>query len=99
MSRAKKKVVVIGLDCATPKTVFEDFLGDCPNIKRLMEYGVYGNLRSSDPPITIPSWMVLSTGKSAGTLGVYGFRHRKENSYTDFWIANSSTIKEPKIWD
>ncbi len=95
----EKKVVVIGLDCAAPKTLFEDFIEDCPNLKKLMTNGVYGKLRSSDPPITIPAWMVMSTGKKAGTLGVYGFRHRKNNSYTDFWVANSQTIKEPKIWD
>ena len=94
-----KKVVVIGLDCATPKTIFEDFLDDCPNLKKLMDNGVYGKLRSSDPPITVPAWMVMSTGKKAGTLGIYGFRHRKEHSYTDFWVANSKTIKEPRIWD
>ncbi|MFX0075460.1 MAG: alkaline phosphatase family protein [Candidatus Hermodarchaeota archaeon] len=93
------RVIVIGLDCATPKTLFEDFLDDCPNIKNLMNFGVYGKLRSSDPPITVPAWMVMSTGKNAGKLGIYGFRHRKDNSYTDFWIANSQSIKEPKIWD
>ena len=94
-----RKVILIGLDCATPKTLFEDFIEFCPNIKKLMDSGVYGKLRSSDPPITIPAWMVMSTGKSPGKLGIYGFRHRKENSYTDFWVANSNTIKEPKIWD
>ena len=95
----KKKLVIIGLDCATPRTLFEEFIEDCPNIKKLMESGVYGKLRSCDPPITIPAWMVMSTGKKAGTLGLYGFRHRKENSYDDFWIATSYNIKEPKVWD
>ena len=95
----RKKVIVIGLDCATPKTLFEDFLDECPNIKKLTDNGVYGKLRSSDPPITIPAWIVMSTGKKAGTLGIYGFRHRKGNSYTDFWVANSQTIKAPKIWN
>ncbi len=99
MNRNKKKLVVIGLDCATPRTLFEDFKDDCPNIKKLMESGVYGKLRSSDPPITIPAWMVMSTGKKAGTLGLYGFRHRKDNSYNDFWIATSYNIKELKVWD
>ncbi|MFX1274395.1 MAG: alkaline phosphatase family protein [Promethearchaeota archaeon] len=97
--KKKKKIIVIGLDCATPKTLFEDFINECPNIKKLMDEGVYGKLRSSDPPITIPAWMVMATSKKAGTLGLYGFRHRKENSYTDFWVASSYNIKEPKIWD
>ncbi|MFX1279840.1 MAG: alkaline phosphatase family protein, partial [Promethearchaeota archaeon] len=99
MAKNKKKLVVIGLDCATPKTLFEDFQDICPNIRKLMDTGVYGKLRTSDPPITIPAWMVMSTGKKAGTLGLYGFRHRKENSYDDFWIATSYNIKEQKVWD
>ncbi len=94
-----RKILLIGLDCATPRTLFEDFLVFCPNIEKLMDNGVYGKLRSSDPPITIPAWMVMATSKKAGTLGLYGFRHRKDNSYTDFWIANSYNIKETKIWD
>ena len=96
---SKKKVIIIGLDCAAPKTLFEDFLDDCPNIKKLMQNGVYGKLKSSDPPITIPAWMVMSTGKNPGTLGLYGFRHREGNSYTNYWVANSQMVKEQKIWD
>ena len=99
MKKQKKKLLIIGLDCATPKTLFEDFKNDCPNIKKLMNSGVYGKLRTCDPPITIPAWMVMATGKKAGTLGLYGFRHRKENSYNDFWIATSYNIKEQKVWD
>ena len=34
-----KKVVLIGLDCATPRTLFQDFIEECPNIKKLMENG------------------------------------------------------------
>ena len=94
-----KKLLVIGLDCAAPRTLFEEFLDVCPNIKKLVSNGVYGKLRSSDPPITIPAWMIMVTGKKAGTLGLYGFRHRKANSYTDFWVANSKNITEPTIWD
>jgi predicted AlkP superfamily phosphohydrolase/phosphomutase len=99
MSNTYKKLMVIGLDCASPRTIFQDFLVDCPNIRKLVKNGVYGKLRSSDPPITIPAWMVMTTGKKAGSLGLYGFRHRKENSYNDYWIASSYSIKEKKIWD
>ncbi len=97
--REKKKLIVIGLDCATPRTLFKDFLEDCPNIKSMLESGIYGKLRTSDPPITIPAWMVMATGKDAGKLGLYGFRHRKGYSYDDYWIATSYNIKEPKVWD
>jgi predicted AlkP superfamily phosphohydrolase/phosphomutase len=99
MASNNKKLVVIGLDCGTPKTLFEDFKEDCPNIKKMMNLGVYGKLRTCHPPITIPAWMVMATGKKAGTLGLYGFRHRKDNSYNDFWIATSYNIKEQKVWN
>ncbi|MFX1363425.1 MAG: alkaline phosphatase family protein [Promethearchaeota archaeon] len=99
MNINQRKLVIIGLDCATPKTLFKDFIDDCPNIKKMMQKGVYGKLRTCDPPITIPAWMVMSTGKKAGKLGLYGFRHRKGNSYDDFWISTSYNIREPKVWD
>ena len=95
----QKKLVIIGLDCASPRTLFEDFKDDCPNMKKMMDLGVYGKLLTCHPPITVPAWMVMSTGKNAGTLGLYGFEHRKKNSYNNFWIASSYSIKEPKVWD
>ena len=95
----KRKILVIGLDCATPKTLFKDFINDCPHIKKLMENGVYGKLKSCDPPVTVPAWMVMATSKNPGKLGIYGFRHRKNNSYTELYLNSSYSIKEPKIWD
>lgn len=92
-------MLVIGLDCASPKLVFEEFKEDLPNLSKLINNGLYGNLRSSMPPITVPAWMVMFTGKKPGKLGLYGFRHRKSNSYTDIWIASPKSIQEPKVWD
>ena len=93
-----KKVLVIGLDCATSEIVF-DRREELPVLRQLIENGLYGNLRSSDPPITIPAWMVMCTGKDPGKLGLYGFRHRKDYSYKDIWIATSYSIREKTIWD
>jgi predicted AlkP superfamily phosphohydrolase/phosphomutase len=93
-----KKVLVIGLDCATPEIVF-DRREELPVLRELIENGLYGNLRSSDPPITIPAWMVMCTGKDPGKLGLYGFRHRKDYSYKDIWIATSYSIREKTVWD
>lgn len=93
------KVLVIGLDCAAPELVFDQFLGDLPNLRQLMASGIYGRLESCIPAITIPAWIVMMTGKSPGKLGMYGFRHRRGYSYNDIWIANSQTIKEDTVWD
>jgi predicted AlkP superfamily phosphohydrolase/phosphomutase len=43
--------------------------------------------------------MVMATSRNPGSLGLYGFRHRKGYSYTDGWIANSLSVKAEKIWD
>jgi predicted AlkP superfamily phosphohydrolase/phosphomutase len=93
-----RKVLVIGLDCATARIVF-DRREELPVLKELIDNGIHGNLRSSDPPITIPAWMVMCTGKDPGKLGLYGFRHRKNYSYKDIWIATSQAIREKTVWD
>lgn len=99
MKLVKRKILVIGLDCAPPELVFEKFREEMPNFKKLMEGGVYGRLRSCYPPITIPAWMVMATSKSPSKLGVYGFRQRKNNTYGEISIVNSNSIKEKTIWD
>src|SRR5208283_3856906 len=97
--KVRRRMLVIGLDCAPPELVFERFRDHLPNIGKLMAEGIYGRMRSCNPPITIPAWMVMVTSKSPGQLGLYGFRHRRGNSYKDGWIANSQSVKQPKIWD
>lgn len=94
----RRKVVVVGLDCATPEIVFGR-RDELPVLRRLIEGGLHGTLRSSDPPITIPAWMVMATGKDPGRLGLYGFRHRRGSAYDKMWIANSLAVKEKTVWD
>ena len=92
-------MLVIGMDCASPKLLFDDFIDDLPNIGKLMGKGVYGKLRTIIPPITIPAWLSMVTGKDAGRLGFYGFRHRKNDSYTDIWLATRDKLKDRTIWN
>jgi len=93
------KVFVIGLDSAPPELLFGEFLEDLPNIRNLLQKSMYGPMKSCIPAITIPAWMVMATGKSPGELGLYGFRHRKNGSYNNMWIAHSLMVKEKAIWD
>ena len=95
----KKKVLVIGLDCAAPQLVFERWKDELPNIKRLMERGVFGKLRSIVPPITCPAWMCMMTGKDPGQLGIYGFRNRGDYSYNNLRFPTSKSVKEDTVWD
>ena len=94
-----RKALLIGLDCAAPDLLFDRFIDRLPNFRRMMRRGVHGRLKSSDPPITIPAWTVMASSKSPGALGLYGFRHRRDNSYSDIWIASSNRVRVKRIWD
>jgi len=93
------KVCVIGLDSAPPEIVFERYRNDLPVLRRLMESGVYGPLESTVPPITVPAWMCMLTGSDPGTLGIYGFRNRRDHSYDGLAFANSHMVREAAVWD
>jgi predicted AlkP superfamily phosphohydrolase/phosphomutase len=96
---AVKRVLVMGLDCATPQYVFDQWGDKLPTLNRLMSNGIYGRLESTIPPITCPAWMCMMTSKDPGQLGLYGFRNRKDHSYTGLSIANSTAVHEPTLWD
>ena len=93
------RIAVIGLDCATPQLLFNDFAAETPNIHGLMERGMWGDLASITPPITVPAWACAMTGKTPGQLGIYGFRNRKDTTYDGLSIATSDAITEPAVWD
>jgi len=95
----KRRLLVIGLDSVPSNLLFYKLKDQLPNIKMMIDNGFYSVLESCHPPITIPAWMVMMTSKSPGRLGIYGFRHRKGSSYSDGWIANSTSIKEKRVWD
>lgn len=98
-SEERRRVLVIGLDCATPQLVFDRWRDEMPNLSRLMEHGTYGELASTIPPITVPAWMCMMTSKDPGQLGVYGFRNRADYSYERMRIANSRVVVEDTVWD
>jgi predicted AlkP superfamily phosphohydrolase/phosphomutase len=91
------KTLVIGLDCAAPEILLAE--ERLPNIRRLMAGGCYGRLESVIPPITVPAWMSMVTSQDPGSLGVYGFRNRSDNSYGGLSFATSLSITAPAIWD
>src|SRR5512132_1394706 len=93
------RVAVIGLDCGTPQLLFRDFEAETPNIHALMRRGMWGDLASITPPITVPAWACAMTGKTPGELGIYGFRNRKDSSYDGLSLAHSGSIKAPAVWD
>jgi predicted AlkP superfamily phosphohydrolase/phosphomutase len=93
------RVAVIGLDCAEPRLVFDRWRGQLPNLSRLMDAGTWGPLRSVDPPITVPAWSCMMTGRDPGELGIYGFRNRSEHDYHSLTVADSRAVGFDRVWD
>jgi predicted AlkP superfamily phosphohydrolase/phosphomutase len=93
------RALVIGLDCAPPELLFERWREELPTIRSLMERGRYGVLRSCDPPITVPAWACMTSSRSPGALGIYGFRNRRDRSYDALGIADSRAVRVPRVWD
>ena len=94
-----EKVLLIGLDCADPRLVFDLWRDDLPNLSRLMANGSYGRLRSCDPPITVPAWSSMMTSLDPGELGFYGFRNRADYSYDKMGLATSRQVPPRTVWD
>jgi predicted AlkP superfamily phosphohydrolase/phosphomutase len=99
--RQKKssRVLVLGLDCASPDLVFNQFKADLPTFTRLAASGTWGELESCIPCITIPAWSSMMSSRDPGVLGCYGFRNRADYSYSNMVTANSSAIKVKRVWD
>jgi len=93
------KALVIGLDCAAPQWVFDRWLDELPTIRSLTERGTFGILRSCEPPITVPAWSVMTSSRSPGALGFYGFRNRRDHSYDAMTFADSRAVRVPRVWD
>jgi len=94
-----KKLVILGLDCATPQLVFDEWRDRLPALKSLMERGTYAKLRSTIPPITVPAWTAMMTSKDPGTLGFYGFRNRQAYDYQSLYFANANFVKDRTVWN
>jgi predicted AlkP superfamily phosphohydrolase/phosphomutase len=94
-----KRVLVLGLDCAAPQLVFGPWRDELPTIRGLTERGAWGVLRSCDPPITVPAWSSMTSSRSPGALGFYGFRNRRDHSYDALSFADSRAVRVPRVWD
>lgn len=91
------RALVLGLDCAPPALVFDRFAGVMPCLSRLRREGAFGRLRSTEPPITMPAWASMASGRDPGELGLYGFRNRGEGYALT--ISTARDVKFKRVWD
>jgi predicted AlkP superfamily phosphohydrolase/phosphomutase len=95
----RRRLAIIGLDCAEPSLLFERFASDLPTFARLREHGFWGRLESVIPAITVPAWSCMMSGQDPGALGIYGFRNRQDFSYDRLITADGDAVSAPRLWD
>lgn len=96
------KVLIIGLDGATPELVERWVAEDkLPHLKRMMQHGVYGKLKSTYPPISPAAWTTFATGYNPGKHGTFDFRDYDPRRYSCFadTIVDSNAFAGKSIWD
>ena len=68
------KVLVIGWDAADWKVIMPLIQeGKMPTLQKLMEGGVYGRVKTLDPPLSPMLWTSMATGLRAEKHGIQGF--------------------------
>lgn len=97
------RVLLVGLDCAPPALVFDRFADVMPNLSALRARGLSGPLRSVMPPITVPAWTCMLSGRDPGELGLYGFRNRPRDRGYGLSLASSRDLSGAapvkRVWD
>lgn len=94
----RRRLIVVGLDCAPPSLVFDRYRSAMPFVARAMGRGVFGSLRSTVPPITVPAWASMTSGRDPGELGLYGFRNRRTRDYA-LATSTATDVHLPRLWD
>ncbi len=96
---SRKRVLLIGLDGATWKTLGPLLKNrKLPNIKKLIDSGTSGTLRSTFNPMSPPAWCSAVTGVNPGKHGVFDFFKHMGGSYAKT-VITPGDLRAPAIWD
>ncbi len=94
-----KKLLLVGWDAADWQMIHPLLdAGRMPNLKRLVEEGVMGNLLTLQPMLSPILWTSIATGKRAYLHGVHGFVEPTPDGTALRPIA-SSTRKCKALWN
>jgi len=96
---SKNRVVIIGLD-GVPLDLLRPWMesGELPTMQRFLRHGVVGDLCSTMPPTSGPSWSSFMTGKNPGKTGIYDFLYRAGGTYR-FPPVNASLRHGKDLWE
>lgn len=97
--RIAPKLLIIGWDAADWKII--DALlaqGGMPNLKRLIEAGVRGDLTSLDPKLSPLLWTSIATGKTADKHGILNFIE-PDPAGAGLRVSCSTTRRVKAVWN
>jgi predicted AlkP superfamily phosphohydrolase/phosphomutase len=95
--KSDQKVLIIGLDGGTWK-IFKHMMEKMPCLKKLVEEGSSGVLKSSIPPITAAAWSSFQTGVNPGKHGIIHFQSFDPIT-KQIRFVNSNDINVKTIWE
>ena len=94
-----RKVLFIGWDAADWKVIMPLVdAGKLPNVARLIEEGVCGNMATLQPPLSPMLWTSIATGKRAYKHGIHGFSEPDPASGSLRPVTNLSR-KTKAVWN
>ncbi len=94
-----QKILIIGLDGGTWKILKPMMEKEkMPYLKKLVEGGASGILKSSIPPITAAAWTSFQTGVNPGKHGIIHFRSFDPTT-KQIRLVNSNDINIKTIWE
>ena len=99
MDGEAKRLLVVGWDGVPAEVLQPGSLAQLDNLRSLVGRSISGPLRSTVPPITIPAWTSMFSGRDPGELGLYGFRNRVSPEYGSMKRADSTSVLVPRLWD
>lgn len=96
---SKKELLIFGLDGATFELLDRWFDRDeLPFLRKTIREGVYGEMRSTIPPLTGPAWSTFQTGVNPGKHGVFDWGSSSQDNYGE-GMVDASSIEAKTIWE
>ncbi|MFX1476090.1 MAG: alkaline phosphatase family protein, partial [Promethearchaeota archaeon] len=90
------KVMLIGIDGGTFRIIRPAIKSkQLPTFKKFFEEGVVSTLTSTIPPVTIPAFPTLMTGKNPGKHGVFDFMVGGKGQEQ---LVDGTCIQGPTLW-
>ena len=96
LSEKPIKLVILGLDALDPIWLWQ-WIDELPTFRSMIENGTFGPIHSTVPPLTVPAWVTMLTGRTPAELGSFGlFDLQKGYSYV---AVDAARWKGEYLWD